>query len=329
MSKRVGVVGGGSWGTTLAHLAAVAGRDVQLWVRREVIRDQINQEHRSPDYTGEFKLHPRVIATTEMAAMRDCPLIVVAVPSQSFRSVVRNLGDHIDGGHLVVHATKGLERGTNLRMSEVLMEETCARKVGVLAGPNLSVEILAGEPAATVVASRFDELIEASREGFGSVQFRVYGNRDVPGVEMAGALKNVIALASGFIEGRGLGTNTRAALLTRGMVEMARVGAELGSIKNTFSGLAGIGDLIATCSSPLSRNFTVGYQLGQRRKLEEILESLGHVAEGVHTTRVIYEFAKRRGIEAPITTAVAAVLDGTVDVEEVIPALMTREVGLE
>ncbi len=329
MSAKVGIIGGGSWGTTLAHLAGVAGSEVHLWVRRPEIRDLINSTHRSPDYTGETALHPAVVATTDLSKMGECPLLLVVIPSQAFRGVVRELGDHIDGGHLVLHATKGLERGTNLRMSEVLMEETCARKIGVLAGPNLSAEILAGEPAATVVASRFSEVIESAREALGSSQFRVYGNRDVAGVEIAGALKNVIALASGFVEGRGLGFNTRAALLTRGMAEMARLGEELGGVKTTFAGLSGIGDLIATCSTPKSRNFTVGYELGRGRALNEILESLGHVAEGVHTTRVIHAFATRRGIEAPITSAVSAVLDGKISADAVIPALMTRTVGME
>ncbi len=327
--RRIGVVGGGSWGTTLAHLAAVAGSEVLLRVRRAAVRDRINGEHISPDYTGQVRLHPCVVATTDLAALRNCPLIVMAVPSQVFRGVATELGDHIDGAHLVVHATKGLERGSDLRMSEVLMQETCARKIGVLAGPNLSAEILAGEPAATVVASRFDEVIEATRAALASTLFRIYGNRDVAGVEVAGALKNVIALASGFVEGIGLGINARAGMLTRAMAEMARLGAELGADERTFSGLAGIGDLIATCSSPLSRNFTVGMELGRGRSLSEILRTLGHVAEGVHTTRVIHRFARRRRIDAPITSAVNGLLDGTVSADEVVPALMTRVVGHE
>ena len=328
-SARVGVIGGGSWGTTLAHLAAVAGSDVTLWVRSDAVRDRINAEHRSPAYTGETELHAGAVATTEMGEIRGCPLILVVVPSQAFRGVAAALGDHIDGSHLVVHATKGLERETDLRMSEVLMQETCCRKIGALAGPNLSAEILAGDPAATVVASRFDDVIEAARAALASTRFRIYGNRDVAGVEVAGALKNIIALASGFVEGMGLGVNARAALLTRGMTEMARLGRELGAEERTFSGLSGIGDMIATCSSPLSRNFTVGMELGRGRSLDGILSGLGHVAEGVHTTRVVHRFAERRGIDAPITASVHGLLDGTLSAEQVVPALMTRDVGHE
>ena len=326
---RVGVVGGGSWGTTLAHLAAIAGHETRLWVRREELAREINGSHRSPAYTGDVDIHPRVKATTDLGEMRECFLILVAIPSQAFRLVVRDLGDHVDGSHVVVHATKGFERMSFLTMTEVLLQETCCRKVGVLAGPNLSAEILAGQPAVTVVGSHFPEVVDATRYGLASRQFRLYGNDDVVGVEVAGALKNVIAMASGYVAGLGLGDNTRAGLLTRGMAEIARIGIHLGARERTFSGLSGIGDLIATCSSPKSRNFTVGTLLAEGRSLERILEELGHVAEGVHTTRIVHDLGRRRGLEIPITDAVHAVIDGEMGPEEVISTLMMREVGDE
>lgn len=325
----VGVIGCGSWGTTIAQLAARAGNEVRLWGRRQKVCDEINSTRRSLSYTGDVELDERITATAHLEELGACRPLFVVVPSQAFREVVRELGDHVDGAHLLIHATKGFELGTFRRMSEIILEETCCRKVGVLAGPNLSGEILAGQPAVTVVSSRFPEVIDAARGALAGTSFRIYSNDDPVGVEIAGALKNVIALATGFIEGLGLGYNTRAALLTRGMSEIARLGMHLGAVERTFSGLSGIGDLIATSSTPKSRNFRVGMELGRGRTLDDILESLGHVAEGVHTTRAVHAFAQRRRIDLPLTAAVYALISGEVSPEEVIPRLMSREVGGE
>jgi glycerol-3-phosphate dehydrogenase (NAD(P)+) len=323
--KRVAVLGSGSFGTTVAHVVAGAGRPCIVWGRDEDVAREINEKHRNPRYFSDKPLAPQLRATTDLdEAARGAPLIVVAVASSAFREVSRRLGDFVTGDQVLLSATKGLEPRTHKRMSEILKEETCAKKVGALSGPNIAREILEGQPAATVVASRFREAIELGAQLLYGPRFRVYGNEDLVGVELAGALKNVIAIASGVSTGLGLGDNARSLLITRGLAEIQRLGVKLGADPLTFSGLAGIGDLFVTCTSPHSRIHLVGIGLAKGKKLEQILEELGEVAEGVNTTRVCRELASEAGVTMPIAEGVYKLLYEALPAKALFEDLMTR-----
>ncbi|MBI3726528.1 NAD(P)-dependent glycerol-3-phosphate dehydrogenase [bacterium] len=322
---KVAVLGGGSFGTTLAHTVASAGRACTLWSRDEEVARKINETHRNPRYFQDRPLSPDLRATSNLEeAAKDAPLVVVAVASSGFREVARALGDFVRGDQVILSATKGLEPRTHKRMSELLREETCAKKVGALSGPNIAREILDGQPAATVVASRFRDAIELSAELLHAPRFRIYGNDDLLGVELAGALKNVIAIASGVLTGLGLGDNARSLLITRGLAEIQRLGVKLGADPLTFSGLAGIGDLLVTCTSPLSRNHRVGAGLAKGETLEAIVERLGEVAEGINTARVCKELAAEHGVAMPIAEGVYKLLHEGLAVRDALEDLMQR-----
>jgi glycerol-3-phosphate dehydrogenase (NAD(P)+) len=326
MTGHVAVLGAGSWGTTIAHVVASTGRPCVLWSRDADVARGINESHKNPRYFPDRPLAPSLRATSSIEeAAKGAPLIVVAVASSGFREVTRKLGDFVTGDQVLLSATKGLEPRTHKRMSEILKEETCAKKVGALSGPNIAREMLDGQPAATVVASKFREAIELSAEMLASPRFRVYGNNDLLGVELAGALKNVIAIASGVSTGLGLGDNTRSLLITRGLAEIQRLGVKLGADPLTFSGLAGIGDLFVTCTSPLSRNHRVGVGLAKGEKLPQILEKLGEVAEGVNTARVCRELSQERGVALPIADAIYKLLYEDATAPSVIEDLMSRK----
>jgi glycerol-3-phosphate dehydrogenase (NAD(P)+) len=327
MSKRetVTVLGGGSWGATLAHLFACNGHDVLLWVRRKDQVRQINEEHRNEKYLPGYELHTGVRGTWDLEeSMRHSKLIIVAVPSHALRQVAYEAGAFASGDQILISATKGLERESYKRMSQILHEETCCKKIGALSGPNLAREIMAGQPAATVIASRFKEVVSEGARLLASSRFKVYGNRDVAGVELSGALKNIIAIASGVAAGLGLGDNSQAMLITRGLAEIRRMGEAAGADPLTFGGLAGVGDLMATCASSLSRNHQVGFRLAQGETLEHILDTMVMVAEGVNTALVAKDYARRVGVEMPITLGVCQLLYDGVSCQDVIHELMTR-----
>jgi glycerol-3-phosphate dehydrogenase (NAD(P)+) len=323
------VVGGGSFGTSLAHLLAQLGRKMMLWVRRPELAAEINERHTNSRYLGDTALSASLRATTELAAARRAPVVLVAVPSRSFREVARQLGEHLGGDQVVVHATKGIEVGTFKRMSEILREETCALKIGVVSGPNLSRELIAGQPSGALVASRYEVVVRAFQTLFAGGTLRVYGGSDVVGTEVGGAFKNIIALAAGVGDGLGFGDNTKALVMTRGLSEMARFGVALGAEVMTFGGLAGIGDLMATCASPLSRNHQVGERLGKGEQLDAILGSMPYVAEGVTTTRAVHEWASARHLDLPIVAAVWRMLYGGTTAREAVVELMRIPVGTE
>jgi len=326
----VAVLGGGSWGSMLAHLAASNGAETLLWLRDEAVARAIDEESRNPRYLGDTPLDERLGATTDLEeAVRGTPLVIFAVPSSASRAVAGAAGEFLTGDQVVLSAIKGLEPETFVTMSEVLREETCARKLGAVSGPNLAKEILAGQPSATVVASRYTEVIELGAEMLHGPLFRIYGQSDIKGVELAGALKNVIAIACGVAAGLGFGHNVRALIVTRGLAEVQRLGVHLGADALTFSGLAGIGDMIVTCSSELSRNFRVGKGLAEGRELDGIVEDLGEVAEGINTTRVAHELARREGVAMPITEGVATLLAGDATAQEIMEDLMTRAARYE
>lgn len=309
MKRGVTVIGGGSWGTTLAHLIAQNDQPVKLWVRQPELAAAMNATHRNPRYLTEIALDPRLVATSSLAeAAHDAAVFLLMVPSHSLREVMRELGGLLDGSHVLIHGIKGIEPGTFKRMSQILREESCCRKIGVLSGPNLAREVAQGHPSATVIASHFPEVIEAGTRLLKCRTFRVYGNDDVVGTELGGSLKNIVAIASGMAHGLGFGDNTMAMLLTRGLAEIARLGVHLEANPITFSGLSGIGDLMATCFSPLSRNYQVGFRVARGETLDAVTADLRQVAEGVRTARTVAEYAQAQGIYMPITTGVYRVL---------------------
>jgi glycerol-3-phosphate dehydrogenase (NAD(P)+) len=325
VATRIAVVGAGSWGTTLASL--LAGRvGTVLWARRPELAAAINAGHRNPDYLPDAGLPPSLVATASLEeALAGASVVVMAVPSHGFRAVLDRARPFIAAGAPVVSLAKGMEQGTLKRMTEVIAEVVPGSPAGALTGPNLAGEIMAGQPAATVVAMEDESLGRELQYLFATDELRVYTNTDVVGCEVAGALKNVVAIASGMGDGLGFGDNTRAALMTRGLAELTRLGTALGGRPLTFAGLAGMGDLVVTCISRQSRNRHVGEQLGRGRSIEAILEETNMVAEGVKTSRAVLDLAATVGLEMPISEQVVAVIYAGKPAVDAIPALMLRE----
>jgi glycerol-3-phosphate dehydrogenase (NAD(P)+) len=308
MPIRVAVVGAGSWGTTVAALASGNAPTV-LWARRPELAEQITTEHRNGDYLDAFGLPEQLTATASLEeAVGSADVLVMGVPSHGMRDTLKDLAPHLRPWVPVVSLAKGLEEGTHRRMTEVITDELPGHPVGVLTGPNLAKEILAGHAAAAVVAFSDDHIARELQRVFATDLFRVYTNPDVVGCEVGGALKNVMAIASGMADGLGTGDNTRAAVITRGLAELSRLGLAMGGQIMTFAGLAGMGDLIATCISRQSRNRYVGEQLGKGRTTDEIVSEMKMVAEGIKTSRVAVELADQYGVEMPIAQAVHRVV---------------------
>jgi glycerol-3-phosphate dehydrogenase (NAD(P)+) len=318
------VIGAGSWGTTVASLAA-ANTPTTLWARRPEIVESINTHHINPDYIGGIGLSPNLRASMSLEdTVSSADIVVMAVPSQGFRHVLSEASQFIRPWVPVVSLSKGLEAGSMLRMSQVANEVLPGHPVAVLTGPNLASEISVGQPAASVVAIDDAVIATALQELFSSPTFRVYTNPDVVGCEIAGVVKNVIAIASGIAMGMGFGDNTRATLITRGLAEMTRLAVALGGQLESLAGLAGMGDLIATCSSTSSRNTTVGMRLGQGEALEDIIASTSMVAEGVRSSKSVLELAHQHGIDMPITEQVVAVCHEGKNAADALVALMSR-----
>jgi glycerol-3-phosphate dehydrogenase (NAD(P)+) len=325
---RVAVVGAGSWGTTVAALLAPKG-DVVLWARDPVLGEQIDTAHENPRYLPGIALPDELAATGDLSqACSGAGAVVLAVPSHGLRAVLAAAAPAIGADTPVVSLSKGVEQDTHLRMTEVIVDVLAGHRldrVGVLTGPNLAREVAEGQPTASVVAMTDPEAMASLQRLFMTTTFRVYTNPDVVGCEIAGALKNVIAIAAGIAAGLGYGDNTKAALITRGLAELARLGVALGGDPLTFSGLAGMGDLVATCTSPQSRNRSVGVELGRGRSLAEILAETQMVAEGVKSTRAVLALAAEHAVDMPIAAMVGAVLyDGRLPAD-LVPALMVRE----
>ena len=334
-SKSVGIIGAGSFGTAIANILATNAH-VIVYARKQEIVDEIREQHTS---YGQ-KIHPAVEPTNDLQYLAEsCDLLFPIVPSSNFRSMMKQIAPFLHPYHILIHGTKGMDltksdqgslgneniqlsRNQVNTMSEVIRVESVVIRVGCLAGPNLAKELTDEQPAATVVASHFDEVIKEGQRLLRSERFQVYGSRDLVGVELAGILKNIIAIASGAITGMGLGENARALLISRGMVEMIYLGRAFGGNVQAFLGLAGIGDLIATCSSPLSRNFTVGYRLAKGETLDQILSSMEEVAEGINTTRITRKLAEYYKLRAPITETLYKVLFEGMTVDEALHYLM-------
>lgn len=321
---KVAVIGAGSWGTAVASIA-VRNAPTWLWARRDDLAAAIDRDHRNPSYLPDLELPRDLRATSSLEeAVSDAEVVVMAVPSHGFRDVLAEAAPFVGNGVPVISLTKGVEQGSLKRMTEVICELLPACAAGVLTGPNLAKEVLAGYPAASVVAVVENDVCTDLQRLFSTDTFRVYTNPDVVGCEVAGALKNVMAIASGMADGMGFGDNTRAALITRGLAELTRLGVALGGHPLTFSGLAGMGDLVATCISRQSRNRHVGEQLGRGRTIEEITTEMQMVAEGVKTSKAVVDLAARAGVEMPIAEQVVAVLYEGKKAADVIPDLMGR-----
>ena len=324
-SSRVGIIGGGSWGTVLANLVSKNCREVRVWLRDEDSVRSMNATKTNPQYFPDMRLDEKIVAYSDMERVFEGGIqgVIWALPSSICRTQAQMVAKYFKGDEIILHATKGIEPQSMKRISEVLAEEIPSRRIGVISGPNLAQEMARGEPAATVVASVFSEVCDSGQALLMSDQLRAYVASDIIGVEWAGALKNIFAIAAGALDAMHFGWNARAMLISRSLAEMVRLGVAMGAKESTFLGLAGVGDLLATCSSPLSRNYRVGQRLALGEKLENVLQDLGSVAEGVSTTRSIHEFALRRQISMPITSGVNDLLNGS-DVKTVMGHLMRR-----
>ena len=328
---RIGILGAGSWGTALAFLLGKKGEDVLIWARRKEIADWINDRNENRFYLPGILLPPNIRATIEIEeAVEGKDVIVLAVPSFAMREVVERLSQCDIGSAIVVSAAKGLEEESGKRMSEVILEimPSLKERLLVLSGPNLAGEIVREIPTTSVVAGE-ESLSSLVQELFATHYFRVYRNEDIIGVELGGALKNIIAIGAGINDGLGFGDNTKSALMTRGLAEMIRLGLRLGASFQTFFGLAGLGDLVATCASPLSRNRRLGELIAKGRSLEEAKREIGQVAEGEPTTRAAYNLAMSLGVEMPITCEVYNVLFKGKDPRQAVIDLMTRPLKAE
>jgi glycerol-3-phosphate dehydrogenase (NAD(P)+) len=326
-NPKVAVVGAGSWGTAFATITADKGVETVLWARRPELADDINARHMNPEYLAEFELPPSLSATHDVEkAVDGADVVVMAVPSHAFREVFRQVSPLVGNRVPIVSLTKGIEGESLQRMTEVMTDEADIpdERLAVVSGPNLAKEVMRRMPSASVVACNDEDTCAALQGLFMAPFFRVYTNPDVVGCELSGAMKNVIAISAGIADGMGFGDNSRASLITRGLAEVARLGVKLGADPLTFAGLAGMGDLVATCISPLSRNRRVGEELGRGRKLDDIVTETRMVAEGVKTSRAVLALGQREGVDLPLTEHVVKVLYEGVSPRDMVLSLMLR-----
>lgn len=324
---RAAVLGAGAWGTTFAAVLADAGTEVALWGRDQEVAQQINAERRNDRFLPGLDLPEGIVATADArAALQGADIVAVALPAQKVRGIIGDLADAVPEHAVVASLMKGIEVGTHARMSDVLREVwgLTAERTLVVSGPNLAREIAVKQPTATVVAGTDGDAADMLATATASSYFRPYTNPDVVGVELCGAFKNVIAVGVGVTDGLGFGHNTTATVITRGLAEITRLGVALGAHPDTFSGLAGMGDLIATCASPLSRNHTLGAHIGRGLTLSEAIERTGGTAEGVQTSLSIQELARAHGVDVPICNAVVDMLHHEQPLAEVITSLLSR-----
>lgn len=320
----VGVVGGGAWGTALAQTLRLAGRDVTLWAREADTVEDINQRHVNRVFLPGLGLDPGLRATTNLRDVAGSDVILLVAPAQHVRGVCAELQPHLRQDQLVVMCAKGIEQATGKLMGEVLAEALPDALQGVLSGPSFAADVARGLPTALTIACRNEDAGRLLAARLGYRQLRLYWTNDIVGVELGGALKNVLAIAAGIVDGKGLGASAHAALVARGFAEMRRFGEAFGSRPETLLGLSGLGDLILTCGSPQSRNMSLGRALGEGRSLAEVLGGRVAVTEGVYTAAAVVRLARERGIEMPIAEAVTAILDARVSVDDAIAGLMQR-----
>jgi len=329
---RVAVLGSGSWGTAFAQVLADAGSEVTIWGRRAEVCEAINDRHENPDYLPGVSLPESIRATDDAAAaLSAAEVVVLALPSQTLRANLAQMSALLPDESVLVSLMKGIELGTTRRMSEVIAETTGAppERIAVVSGPNLAREIAARQPAASVIACVDEAVAEKLQQVCLTAYFRPYTNVDVIGVEVGGAVKNVIALAVGMAKGMGMGDNSQASIITRGLAELIRLGLALGAEMTTFAGMAGVGDLVATCMSPLSRNRTFGVNLGKGMTLDEVIQSTRQTAEGVKSCESILALGRRHGVEMPITEHVVAAVHDGLPPEEIVRRIMSRSTKSE
>ena len=325
----VGIVGGGAWGTALAQTLRLAGRDVVLWAREPEVVAEINAAHANTPFLPGVALHPALRATDDLADIAARDVVLMVAPAQHVRSVAADLGKHLRGGKPVVICAKGLEQSTGKLLGQVLAETLPQATQAVLSGPSFAADVARGLPAALTLATADATLGQALAAALADRHLRIYWASDVVGVQLGGAVKNVLAIAAGIVEGRGLGASAHAALVTRGFAELRRFGAALGAKPETLMGLSGLGDLLLTCGSPQSRNMSLGRALGQGESLEAVLGSRRSVAEGVYTAAAVTRVAAEQAIDMPISQAVAAIVAGHLTVDAAIEALLSRPLRAE
>ncbi len=320
----VGVVGGGAWGTALAQTLRLAGRDVVLWARETETVEEINARHVNTLFLPGVGLDPKLRATTKLADIAAQDVVLMVAPAQHVRAVSKELAPQLRPGQPFVICAKGIERETGKLMGEVAAEVVPDATQAALSGPSFAADVARGLPAAVTIACEREDIGRKLAESLGYRQFRIYWSSDITGVELGGAVKNVLAIAAGIVDGKGLGASAHAALVTRGFAELRRFGMALGARPETLTGLSGLGDLILTCGSPQSRNMSLGRALGQGRTLDEVLGERRAVTEGVFTAAAVVRLARAKGIEMPIAEAVNAIVEGRVTVDAAIAGLMQR-----
>ncbi|GEK90469.1 NAD(P)H-dependent glycerol-3-phosphate dehydrogenase [Alkalibacterium kapii] len=329
MSSKIAVLGAGSWGSALASVLVENGHQVNIWTREESQKNEINTNRTNKRYLKEFKFPKEIVAMTDLKqAVSGANAILVVIPTSGIRELAKELNKIIDRKLTIIHASKGLEQQTHKRISVILEEELSddhTEGIVALSGPSHAEEVVKRDLTTITAASLNQTSAQYVQELFINDYFRVYTNTDIIGVEIGAALKNIIAIGAGIIAGLGYGDNAKAGLVTRGLAEISRLGLELGADPLTFMGLSGVGDLIVTCTSPHSRNWRAGYQLGEGKKIESVLSNMGMVVEGVSTTQAAFELAEEHGIEMPITEAIYEVLYNDAEVKYVLRNLMQRK----
>ncbi|MCJ7773596.1 MAG: NAD(P)-dependent glycerol-3-phosphate dehydrogenase [Desulfobacterales bacterium] len=328
-SLRIGVVGAGSWGTAIANLLGVKGIKVDLWAFEKDIVQEIMEFKENRTFLPSISLSPNIIPSNDLAEVVSAKdLVIMVVPSQYMRKISSALSGYLSKNTIVVSASKGIENTTHLRMSEILRETLTSiskRSIAVLSGPTFAKEVAMKVPSVITVAAKSHQIATFVQNVLATSFFRVYTSNDIIGVELGGAVKNVIAIATGISDGLGLGLNTRAAIITRGQTEIRRLGLKLGANPRTFTGLAGFGDLVLTCTGDLSRNHTVGKKIGEGKKLEEILSEMRMVAEGVKTAKSVYNLSRKKKVDMPISHTVYRVLYEDLLPKDAVYQLMTRD----
>ena len=330
---KIAVVGAGSWGTAIGDLLACKGYPVSLWAFEKEVEDHIQKFHENKIFLPNHKLSSNISASNDLVeVITDKDLVVVVVPSHVMRNVTKEMAGHLSDSVILISASKGIEQKTHLTMSGVIKEnlpDVDEGRLAVISGPSFAKEVAQKIPTSVTVACKNPECAALVQHLFATTYFRVYSSDDIIGVELGGSVKNVIAIAAGITDGLGLGLNTRAALITRGMTEIRRLGLHLGANPRTFTGLAGFGDLVLTCTGNLSRNYTVGIKLGRGKKLQEILAEMRMVAEGIKTAKSVYNFSRKLGVEMPICQEVYRILYKDLAPQKAVRRLMTRTLKQE
>ncbi|CCQ75378.1 NAD(P)H-dependent glycerol-3-phosphate dehydrogenase [Magnetospira sp. QH-2] len=327
--KRLGVVGAGAWGTALAHTACRSGLEVCLWAHEPETAAAINEAHENKPFLPGLPLDPALQATTDLARVCDADAVLLTTPAQVLRTVCQNLAPHWTAGVPAVICSKGIETATGALMTQVVTESLLHAPIAVLSGPSFAGEVARGLPTAVTLACADEALGQTIAEALGNPAFRTYWSTDVIGAQLGGSVKNVLAIACGIVEGRGMGDNARAALVTRGLAEMSRLAVALGARPETLMGLSGLGDLVLTANAMQSRNFSFGVQLGQGQTVQQILDSRTAVTEGVHTAAAVAALAEQLAIDLPICQAADAVLNRGADLNATITALLSRPLTKE